>query len=153
MIGFSVIVGVAGIVGLTLLLRLLARKTASLRRSEARFRDFARISSDFFWETDEAHRYVYAAQSDGTLENRIGKTRLDCAVDLTTEPDKWREHLAVLDRHEEFHDFIYTTTVGDDPEAIIVSVSGRPVFDGAGRFCGHRGTARDITETVRAACR
>ena len=152
MIGLVAIVGVVALIELALLWRLLARKTASLRRSEARFRDFALISSDWFWETDETHRYVYAAQADGTPENRIGKTRLDCAADAASEPDKWREHLAVLDRHEEFHDFVYTTTVRDDPEVIIVSVSGRPVFDRAGRFRGYRGTARDITEKVRAEC-
>jgi PAS domain S-box-containing protein len=149
-IGLIAIPGVAALVGLALLSHLLARKTASLRRSEARFRDFALISSDFFWETDETHRYVFAAQADGTPENRIGKTRLDCAVDSTTEPEKWREHFAMLDRHEEFHDFVYTTRSRDDPEEIVVSVSGRPVSDDAGRFRGYRGTARDITESVRA---
>ena len=59
----------------------------------------------------------------------------------------------MLDRHEEFHDFVYTTRAGDDPETIVVSVDGRPIFDDAGRFRGYRGTARDITEKVRAEFR
>ena len=153
MIALIAVLGVAALLGLALLLHLLVRNAARLRRSEARFRDFALISSDYFWETDEIHRYIYAAQSDGTPEHRIGKTRLDCAVDLKTEPDKWRDHLAVLDQHEEFHDFVYTTRAGDDPETIVVSVDGSPVFDDAGRFRGYRGTARDITEKVRAESR
>jgi PAS domain S-box-containing protein len=152
-IALIAVVGAAALVGLALLLHLLVRNTTSLRQSEARFRDFALISSDFFWETDENHRYTYAAQSDGTPENRLGRTRLDCALDLALEPEKWREHQAVLDRHEEFHDFVYTTTAVGRPDTIVVSVNGSPVFDDAGRFRGYRGTACDITEKVRAEVR
>ncbi len=32
----------------------------------------------------------------------------------------------------------------------MVSVSGNPVFDASGRFLGYRGTARDVTEDIRA---
>jgi signal transduction histidine kinase len=57
--------------------------------------------------------------------------------------------LAVLDRHEPFRDFVYTRRIGDDPERVI-SVSGNPFFDEAGRFLGYRGTARDTTDKVLA---
>jgi signal transduction histidine kinase len=71
------------------------------------------------------------------------------AVDIVSEPAKWEEHLALLDRHEPFRDFIYKRKIGDDPERVI-SVGGNPFFDEARRFLGYRGTARDITEKVLA---
>ena len=39
--------------------RSLERSEATLRESEARCRDFALTSSDWFWETDEKHRFTY----------------------------------------------------------------------------------------------
>ena len=146
--------------GFALLLRALIRRSrslerseATLRESEARCRDFALTSSDWFWETDEKHRFTY--QSDHIRafgqdpRTRIGRTRTDLAVDIASETVKWQEHLAVLDRHEPFRDFVYRRQLGDDPERVI-SVSGNPFFGEARRFLGYRGTARDITEKVLA---
>ena len=35
------------------------RTEAALRASEQRFRDFAAAASDWFWETDAEHRFVW----------------------------------------------------------------------------------------------
>jgi PAS domain S-box-containing protein len=133
--------------------RSLERSEATLRESEARCRDFALTSSDWFWETDEKHRFTYLSDHIRAFgqdpQRRIGKTRTDLAADFAREPAKWREHLAVLDRRGPFRDFVYKRKLDDDHERAI-SVSGNPVFDGAGRFLGYRGTARDITEKVVA---
>ena len=129
--------------------RSLERSEATLRESEARCRDFALTSSDWFWETDEKHRFTYLSDHIRAFgqdpQTRIGRTRTDLAVDIVSEPAKWEEHLALLDRHEPFRDFIYKRKIGDDPERVI-SVGGNPFFDEARRFLGYRGTARDITE-------
>jgi PAS domain S-box-containing protein len=133
--------------------RSLERSEAELRESEARFRDFALTSSDWFWETDAQHRFVY--QSEQIREfgqeprHRLGRLRIDLATDAADEPEKWREHLAMLNRHEPFRDFVYERQVGADPRHFI-SVSGNPVFDPAGNFLGYRGTARNITARVLA---
>jgi PAS domain S-box-containing protein len=130
--------------------RSLERSEATLRESEARFRDFAMTSSDWFWETDENHRFTY--QSDHIRafgmdpQNVIGRTRAELAADTTSDPDKWEGHHAALDRHEPFRDFVYTWQLGGRTG----SVSGKPIFDDAGRFLGYRGTARDITEKMLA---
>ncbi len=133
--------------------RLLKRSEATLRESEARCRDFALTSSDWFWETDEKHRFTFLSDHIRAFgqdpQTRIGRTRTDLAIDIVTEPAKWQEHLAVLDRHEPFRDFVYKRQIGDDPERVI-SVGGNPLFDEARRFLGYRGTARDITEKVLA---
>jgi PAS domain S-box-containing protein len=126
---------------------------AELRESEARLGDFALTSSDWFWETDAEHRFVYQSEQIRDFgqdpAKRRGRLRVDLAADVEREPVKWREHMQVLDRHEPFRDFVYERQVGDDPPHII-SVSGNPVFDAAGRFLGYRGTARNITEEALA---
>jgi PAS domain S-box-containing protein len=148
------------VVGFALLFRALVvhsgsleRSEATLRGSEARFRDFALTSSDWFWESDEKHRFTYLSDHIRVFgqdpQTPIGRTRTELASDILSEPAKWRNHFATLDRHEPFRDFVYSPRLGEGPERI-VSVGGNPYFDEAGRFLGYRGTARDITEKVLA---
>jgi two-component system cell cycle sensor histidine kinase PleC len=148
------------VIGFTLLFRALVahsrsleRSEATLRESEARCRDFALTSSDWFWETDQQHQFTYLSDHIRAFgqdpQTRIGRTRTELASDFIGEPDKWRQHLALLDRHEPFRDFVYKPKTGDGRERVI-SVSGNPFFDEAGGFLGYRGTARDITEKVLA---
>ena len=147
------------IIGFTLLFRVLEtrshsleRSETTLRESEARCRDFALTTSDWFWETDAQHRFTYLSDHIRAFgqdpETRLGRARIDFAADIRSDRAKWEEHLAVLDRHQPFRDFVYTRK-GDDPERSI-SVSGNPFFDETGRFLGYRGTARDITDKVVA---
>ena len=125
----------------------------ALRDSEGRFHDFALTSSDWFWETDAEHRFTHTSdeiRGFGQDPTRvIGRTRQELALDSEKDDDKWREHTAILDRHEAFRDFVYTLRFEDGSERI-VSVSGKPMFDSSGQFVGYRGTARDATERVLA---
>ncbi|MGH7092119.1 MAG: ATP-binding protein, partial [Stellaceae bacterium] len=128
------------------------QRSWELAQSEGRFRDFALISSDWFWETDQNHCFTYI--SDGIRAfgddpaRCIGGSRVDFAADAAGDTAKWHDHFAVLNRHEPFRDFIYTRCIGDAPERIS-SISGKPFFDAVGGFLGYRGTARDITERTR----
>jgi PAS domain S-box-containing protein len=129
----------------------LAATADALRQSEARFRDFARTSSDWFWETDEKHRFTYVSDDIRLLgENpgeRMDRTRRELAADPEGEPGLWEEHYAALERHEPFRNFVYSRKIGRTPERM-VSTSGNPVFDSSGRFLGYRGSARDMTEEI-----
>jgi PAS domain S-box-containing protein len=140
--------------------RRVEEQTAELRQvaqalgeSEARFRDFATMTSDWLWETDRDHRFTYI--SDGIRrfgqdpDTTIGHTRFEMIADSDREPDKWLDHRAILERREPFRDFVYRRRFKGDPERI-VSISGLPVFDEADRFVGYRGTARDVTAQVMA---
>jgi PAS domain S-box-containing protein len=129
-------------------------KTAdALRDSEARFRDFARTSSDWFWETDEQHRFTFVSEEIRSFGqdpiDRIGRTRQELAADRPEDLRLWDEHYAALDRHEPFRNFVYARSIGEGPERM-VSISGNPIFDGSGRFLGYRGTTRDVTEEILA---
>ena len=123
----------------------------AVRDSEQRFRDFAETASDWLWETDANHAFTFVSPPFRLLEAdraaRLGQRRIDYADDFDDEPEKWRQHLADLERHEPFRDFIYRSKRKTDVG--YVSTSGKPRFDAAGRFLGYRGTARDITLAVR----
>src|SRR5260370_16560218 len=121
----------------------------ALRESEQRFRDYAEMASDWFWATGPEHEFTYFSEQIGAfvggVGRPIGKRRWDIAADVASEPEKWREHMATLDRHEPFRDFVYSSLRADG-SLDFVSISGKPVFDAGGRFSGYRGAARDITK-------
>jgi len=150
-----IVIGALGaVIGFALIFRALAIQFGRLGHSEDRFRAFARTSSDWFWETDELHRFTFMSeglrtQGFATEPDRvIGHTRQELDADDETNGIKWKQHYAQLDRHEPFRDFVYTwRNPGRQGTA---SISGEPLFDAASRFIGYRGTGRDITEQVQA---
>jgi diguanylate cyclase (GGDEF)-like protein/PAS domain S-box-containing protein len=126
---------------------------ASLRESEARFRSLTQMSSDFFWETDEAHRFTQLVHGPEYLPPEmsrgvIGKT----AWELPNEsPDEagWAAHRAELDQHQPFREFEFARRM---PDGVVrfLSISGDPRFSPEGAFIGFRGVGRDITEIALA---
>jgi PAS domain S-box-containing protein len=125
----------------------------SLRASEQRFRDYAETASDWLWETGPDHRITTISEhinAVGFTSSRLpGITRWEVASDLETEPEKWRRHQEALDAHWPFRDFIYGI-INESGSQVYVRTSGKPVFDAEGRFLGYRGTANDITASMRA---
>jgi C4-dicarboxylate-specific signal transduction histidine kinase len=81
--------------------------------------------------------------------HRIGATCWEHALDLETEPEKWRLVWAALDARKPFRDFVYCSK-GSDGSPIYVKASGKPVFDVNGEFRGYRGTGTDVTAIMRA---
>jgi len=125
----------------------------ALAESETRFRDFAEISSDWFWETDAAHRLTFLADrfKDSTgldPDIYIGKNRKELAAEKTDNA-KWRKHTDELKKRKPFRDFQYECKTAHDAK-LIISVSGNPMYDEFGEFVGYRGTATNITERQRA---
>jgi PAS domain S-box-containing protein len=124
----------------------------ALRLSEQRFRDFAAAASDWFWETDAEHRFTWFSSNVESLvgiprEWHYGKTRLELMA-ATTDPATVEAHRRLLEAREPFRDFQYLRR-GPSGDTWL-SVSGMPVFDGAGRFQGYRGVGSDISEKKRA---
>ncbi len=111
--------------------------------------DFAEIASDWFWETDAAHRFIYFS---GPIESVLkisrdqvlGKRRTALAAAQTTDP-KWQAHLADLDARKPFRNFEYSFLRPTDGVTLWLRVSGRPIFDDNGDFTGYRGIGHDIT--------
>lgn len=123
----------------------------ALLESEARFRDFAATASDWFWETDEEHRFTYFSSSarfgSGNPVDGIGKRRWDLGLDVAEEPEKWRRHREVLERREPFRDFIYLVKMANG-ETHHTATSGMPIFGPDGAFRGYRGSSRVVTDAI-----
>ncbi len=125
----------------------------ALKQEEQRFRDFAEAASDWFWEMGPDLRFTYVSDRvTQTLgipkEFLLGKRREDLPA-VGEAPEKWRDHLATLERHEPFRDFEYQIQRHDGSTAYIV-VSGTPRFTETGEFLGYRGVGRNITAEVEA---
>lgn len=122
-----------------------ARLHIRLRQSHERFRDFAEVSADWFWETDAALRFTWfsdrlQAVTGVSPADLIGKRREDFAEVEDTEA--WRAyHQAVTDRRPiQAFDYALNTPTGRR----WFRVNGKPLFEN-GVFCGYRGTGTDIT--------
>ncbi len=145
-----------GGVGIRLAWRSLRNGVAAERQlalSEQRFRDFAEVASDWFWETNSDGRLTYVSGravdgNAGDAGSYIGKTLLElCRGDPAEE--KWQRHLATLAARRNFRDLSYSTARPDGGEQFW-SISGTPVYDHAGGFIGYRGTGSDISREVLA---
>ena len=132
----------------------LRRKQAeeSLRESEARFRRLTEMSSDFYWETDAAHRSSDLVHGpnypDIVLRGALGKAPWELP---SVSPDEagWAAQRALMDRHLPFRDFEFGRKLPDGSTRYF-SASGEPRFAADGAFLGYQGVGRDITEIVLA---
>jgi PAS domain S-box-containing protein len=125
----------------------------ALRANEERFRNFAEASSDWFWEQDETLRFRYLSdavfvKSGLPVAAHLGKTRRE-VVTRGVSAEQWRQHDADLAARRPFRDFRFQRL---DAAGTVrhISISGKPVFDEAGRFRGYAGNARDITREIMA---
>ena len=124
-----------------------------LKAAQARLQDMTESSFDWAWETDADLRYAYisgqvAGAATSEQDSYIGKTRFEIA-DLTHDPDGWKRHAEDMAARRPFRDFVFRQPMTDG-SARWRKVSGKPFYDAAGRFCGYRGTAIDITAQKEA---
>jgi PAS domain S-box-containing protein len=139
--------------GMAYVLDLTERKRAeeALRQSETKFRDYAETASDWFWEIGPDYKFTLLTENafGSGAATRIGTACWDYALDLETEPEKWRHLRETLDARKPFRDFVYCSA-GSSGLPMFVRASGKPVLDANGEFRGYRGTASDVTERMRA---
>ncbi|MCH8154561.1 MAG: PAS domain S-box protein, partial [Proteobacteria bacterium] len=124
----------------------------SLRESEARFEDFARLGSDWSWELDDQFRFMFdsgelAVSGLGGAEV-IGKAHWELPG-VESETEAWRQHRADLQAHKPIRNFQFSYR-NRQGTLRTVSISGKPIFDAEDRFVGYRGASHDITESKRA---
>ena len=113
---------------------------------------YTRLSSDWFWESDEEFRITHV-YGDIYTKLRItpgyfmAKRRWEHPL-LGVSKEQLAEHIAQHERHETFRNFEYGL-VAPDGSTSYLSVSGAPRFDAQGRFLGYHGTGMDITQRRR----
>ena len=131
---------------------------AEQARAEARFHDVAAISRSWVWEQDADLRFTHISDSFRLVSGldsaqMIGRTRDELVFgcpDCRASAD-WDALAARLAARKPFSGFVYRTAASLDREGDIwVQISGRPVFDEAGRFVGYRGAGTDVTDLRRA---
>jgi diguanylate cyclase (GGDEF)-like protein/PAS domain S-box-containing protein len=123
----------------------------ALEQSEQRFRDLTELSADWYWEQDAEYRFTDVSLGTHSVgvppQEFLGKRRWDYPWLNMTE-EEWAEHRAQLDRREVFRD-LQLRRRDEKGAAVVISVSGKPVFDAQGGFTGYRGVGRNITERKR----
>ncbi len=126
-----------------------------LRNSELRFRTFAELSSDWFWELDAEGRFTSLSAS--ALRNRhvqqvreavLGRQWQSLNPALAALP-QWKALATLMQRQLPFHDLILPfRSAGTNTRWW--RLSGAPVRDGQSVLRGWRGVASDITEQREA---
>jgi PAS domain S-box-containing protein len=128
------------------------RAQREIMESRMRFQDFAEASSDGFWEMDPTLRRVEvssAVQSD--LVARLPGLLLPNPEGLApsgVSEEGWRALRQNLAARQRFRLRLDVQDAGG--ETAYIAISGKPVFDLEGKFCGYRGTGRDVTREVVA---
>ncbi|CAA7620219.1 Signal transduction histidine kinase [Candidatus Terasakiella magnetica] len=130
----------------------------TLRASEARYREYAEASADWYWESDAEQRFTFFSESFESVlsisaDTLIGRRSWDVVSErMEIDSQQWEAHIAALTAQMPFRDFKYwlEDTSG---RARWVKFSGIPRFAPDGSFIGYRGTGSDITAAVESAHR
>ncbi|MGE0093636.1 MAG: CHASE domain-containing protein [Alphaproteobacteria bacterium] len=120
-------------------------------RNERRFRDFAELGSDWFWEQDDKFRFTYVSdrftQITGhdttSMIGRTGAELVDTIFGSNPEGAKVTRALRARRASIEGMEVRLLGTDGREREAIM---SANPILDDRGRFMGYRGIGRDVTK-------
>lgn len=126
----------------------------ALKESEERYRDFAEAGSDWLWETDLEARVIWISEGcrhiTGDPDEMFVGRPLDAIVGPETQDadafQSWKERVR---RRLRFHDVPVTRT-SRAGKLLRLRISGKPYFNGDGRFLGYRGATRNVTAQKEA---
>jgi PAS domain S-box-containing protein len=127
-----------------------AAAEAARALSEARFRDFAESTSDWFWETDADNRIEWMSETFATRTgldpaNVIGKRLWETMGTDGAEVDSVRACRMQMEQHRPFRNMRYSVRPAEG-DVFWRSASGQPRFGDDGTFLGYRGATSDITQ-------
>ncbi len=144
-------------IGMGFAYRLLRRQLAldrQLGSSERRFRDYADVASDWYWETDAGHRITYLSErffaATGIAAGDALDRQADDFIQVYAVNGDGLDYPAALREHRPFRG-LRIRSVRTDGSTGYWSLAGKPHFDDAGRFLGYRGVGTDITTAVNDA--
>jgi signal transduction histidine kinase/CheY-like chemotaxis protein len=123
--------------------------TLALQSSEQKFKAFAQLASDWFWEMDAELCFTYLSVIEKPTHHHafgqfLNKTPLQLRSDSERmQLKKWNQFLNLVKQHNDFINFEFEVE-GPDNEAFWVSMSGMAKFDPQGDFIGYMGIGKDI---------
>jgi PAS domain S-box-containing protein len=132
------------------LVQTVQERTAELRESEARFKSFTALSSDWYWEQDAGGKFTIVS---GPVFEMLGiENDASLGIKGSRTGSGWNEAErarldAIIATRQPFLEFVYTRT-NLDGSMQYLQVSGEPKFDCDSRFVGYRGIGMDITERM-----
>ena len=124
-----------------------------LQQSESRFRTLVALSSDWFWEQDAQFKFIdvddsFLANGRPAYAAVLGICRWDLPS-LNLSEAQWEQHRTLLRQRQDFRDFEIQRS-DENGDVFWISVSGTPIFDAQGQFCGYQGVGKEITKRKKA---
>lgn len=120
----------------------LNQERQKLLESEARFRDFAEASADWFWEADVGlNIQALSGAPLGLSVYNLKDIAKACQSHLA------EDMLSILQQRLPFSDFI-VHFVDATERHMYLRVSGKPIFDEKLNFIGYRGVGKDVSEMI-----
>jgi diguanylate cyclase (GGDEF)-like protein/PAS domain S-box-containing protein len=118
--------------------------------SDKQLQTITAMSSDWYWQQDADLRFTYISgwgkeTHITNSESVIGKTRSEMPYEYESEA-KRVGHEQTLAQREAFRNLLIRNPENDR----YAQITGEPVFDARGEFCGYHGVARDVTDEKRA---
>jgi PAS domain S-box-containing protein len=144
-------------VGIGFAARLIASQTAldrELSSSERRFRDFADVASDWYWEMDAAGLVSYVSQrfvesTNVAPADIIGRSALTLIRDTAADTDQRDACLEAIAQGLAFRGITLRFVLNGQPT--YCAIAAKPCRDRDGDFVGYRGVGTDITAQVNDA--
>ncbi|MGD0142663.1 MAG: PAS domain-containing sensor histidine kinase [Rhizomicrobium sp.] len=123
-----------------------------LEASEGRFRDFAEVASDWYWEMDRSNRITYLSERYFSIISQTadGVMGFDCTALILKNADNPAhrdECLAAIAGRRPFRGLCLRFVAPDGTNGYC-AISGKPHLGRTGEFLGYRGTGTDITAQV-----
>ena len=123
----------------------------ALELQHQRYRSFAYMAMDWFWELDSELRYEYHSGHQPSLtgvehSKLVGQHRIESVKLNAIENDGLQQHNKSLLEHKPFDN---TVSWRDNKGSIRqVNVIGKPEFNKKGTFTGYLGCGREVTQEI-----
>ena len=123
----------------------------ALATSERRFRDLTELASDFFWEQNADLRFTLIRPSADrpAPSSMIGKRLWECSI--KSDANQMRRYRRQAEAHVAFSNLEFGHfDEGGASDGQWFSLSGKPLLDSNGKFCGYQGVGRCVTDKMAA---
>lgn len=127
------------------------KNQVALQGSHERYRSFAHLAMDWFWELDERLRYVYHSGHQLSLtgfehNDLVGMSRIDSVTGKAIESEALDEHNLALEEQRPFD--VVLAWRDADSSIRHINIVGKPEFDKSGEFTGFMGCGREVTKEI-----